>query len=278
MPRNTPHGARAVSDEAIANSLADAAREAILPHFRAAALTAENKAEATSGAKAFDPVTIADRAAEEAMRGILSELAPDDGVFGEEFGRSEGASGRLWVLDPIDGTRAFMAGLPSWGVLIGLHVDGATELGLMDQPYTGERFIGRRGAKAATFYRGFETRALRSRPCETLETATLLTTDPDLFRDGDERDAYEQVAMRAKLRRYGCDCYAYAMIAGGWADLVIETGLQPYDIQALIPIIEAAGGVVTDWSGAPNPWEGRVVAAGDARTHAAALELLAGAG
>ena len=265
------------ADVALAHRLADAAGAAILPFFRRHGLDANNKA-AADAADPFDPVTAADRAAERAMRQVLEDHAPNDGVFGEEFGRVDGPSGRLWVLDPIDGTRAFMTGLTCWTVLIALHVEGRTVLGVIDQPYLDERFVGvhgEGGETGASLRRRGEERVLRTRACADLSSATLLTTDPTLFRTGPERDAYQSVEARVRLKRYGQDAYGYAMVAGGWADLVIETGLSPYDIQALAPIIAAAGGLMTDWSGAENPWSGPILVAGDRRVHAEALTLLA---
>ena len=265
------------SDLDVAYALAAAARSEILPLFRAnPGLYAENKLSPSQG---FDPVTAADRAAESAMRRILSQLRPQDGVFGEEFGRSDGESGRLWVLDPIDGTRAFMSGMLHWGVLIAL-LDSQKRpiLGVMDQPYTDERFSGCASGEVSAFLRHKSaTTALTVRPCVTLSEAVLLTTDPDLFALGPEREAFDNLSNRARLRRLGSDCYGYAMLAAGCVDLVVETGLSPYDIQALIPIVEAAGGVITDWRGEANPWGGQVIAAGDRRVHAEALALLSAA-
>ena len=263
-----------LSDFAVANAIADAARAEILPLFRAAqGLLADNKLSSSDG---FDPVTAADRAAEAAMRRLLSAHRPDDGVFGEEFGKSEGPSGRLWVLDPIDGTRAFMSGLLHWGVLIALlDAEKRPILGMMDQPYTNERFFGSvAGGPTASVSHNGVTTALSARRCEALRDAVLLTTDPDLFAEGAERDAFGRLSAEVRLRRYGSDCYGYAMLAAGCVDMVVETGLSAYDIQALIPIVEASGGVITDWRGAANPWGGRVIAAGDRRIHAQALGLL----
>lgn len=264
------------ADLALAHRLADAAGAAIEPFFRRADLDVDDKS--TSGASVFDPVTAADRAAESAMRRILERDAPSDGVLGEEFGRTDGASGRLWVLDPIDGTRGFIAGLTSWGVLIALHDGERAALGMLDQPYIGERFFARAGDDGATLLRSGDCRTLRTRACPSLDTASFVTTDPFLFRTATERRIYDAIAARARLKRFGTDCMGYAMVAGGWADLVIETGLSAYDIQALVPIVEAAGGVVTDWSGARDPWRGDIVAAGDPRLHREALALIAALG
>lgn len=252
-----------------AGTLADAARAAILPHFRAAVDVANKKNDGK-----FDPVTIADRDAEQIIRTLISKTYPEDGIIGEEFGSAASRSGLTWCIDPIDGTRAFITGVPQWGVLIGLHDGRAPVLGVMDQPFTGERFAGSRLGAHLT-HNGKST-PLRTRLCTDLSDAVLTTTHPGAFGKKSEHDAYLRVAGRARLHRYGGDCYAYAMLAHGLIDLVIETALQPWDIQALIPIITAAGGVITNWSGGPADQGGQVIAAGDARLHAAALELLQG--
>lgn len=250
-----------------AGTLADAARAVILPHFRSALDIANKKNDG-----GFDPVTIADHEAEQIIRSRIMEQYPGHGIVGEEFGSVASRSGLTWCIDPIDGTRAFMMGVPQWGVLIGLHDGAAPVLGVMDQPFTGERFSGSRlGASVA---RAGNSVALRTRPCAALQDAILTTTHPDAFGKKSEHDAYLRVAARTRMHRYGGDCYSYAMLAHGLIDLVIETDLKPYDIQALIPIITAAGGVITSWRGGPADEGGQVIAAGDARLHAAALVLL----
>ena len=255
----------------LACRLADAASAAALPHFRSHTLGAENKRD--DGA--FDPVTIADHAAETAIRAILAEARPDDGIFGEEAGQSEGTSGLTWVIDPIDGTRAFISGLPTWGVLIALD-DGQTgRIGVVDQPHIGERFVGVRGAdgdRAWLTFRG-DTQPIRTRPCAGLSDAMLYTTTPDMFQ-GREWEGYRAVESHVRMARYGTDCYAYALIAAGHVDLVIESSLNAYDIAAPAALIQAAGGVVTDWRGSDCRWGGQVVAAGDPAVHAQALEIL----
>ncbi|MFW8636937.1 histidinol-phosphatase [Cribrihabitans pelagius] len=256
----------AFSDLEVAHRMADAARAAILPYFRAEGLEAENKL--SSG---FDPVTAADRAAEQAMRAVLAELRPRDGILGEEFGAAKGSSGRTWVLDPIDGTRAFLSGTPTWGVLIALSDHSGPVLGVIDQPYTGERFTGAPGVAAMTGPLG--ERRLRARPPRPLEEAILFTTFPEVGTPA-ERAAFERVAAEARLTRYGTDCYAYALLAAGQIDLVIEAGLNAYDIQAPIAVIEAAGGLVTSWQGGPAHDGGQVLAAANPEIHAAALKLL----
>ncbi|MFT3728950.1 MAG: histidinol-phosphatase [Terricaulis sp.] len=255
---------------AFTDTLADAARTAILPFFRAPHLVG-NKA-----ARGFDPVTEADRASEQRMRQLIEAGFPDHGILGEEFGAKPSSSGYQWILDPIDGTRAFISGLPLWGVLIGLYYNGKPLIGVMDQPYLDERYRGWLSADASganATARGM-TRDLRVRAAAGLEHATLSTTDPTLFR-GAEADAFAAVRAKAKLTRYGCDCYAYCMLASGTMDVVIESGLKVYDIAALIPIITGAGGGVCAWNGGDASRGGRVLAYGDARVRDETLPLLA---
>ncbi|CUH64123.1 Histidinol-phosphatase [Thalassovita gelatinovora] len=249
-----------------AHALADAARAVILPFFRSPGLTADNKAAA-----GFDPVTAADRAAEQAIRAVLAGRRPDDAIVGEEFGATPGSSGLTWVIDPIDGTRAFLSGTPTWGVLIAVSDSTGPIYGLIDQPYIGERFEGGFGHARMTGPRGGADLATRSdRP---LSDSIVFTTFPEVG-NPDEMAGFQQVAAQAKLTRYGMDCYAYALVAAGQIDLVIEAGLSNYDIQAPIAVIEAAGGIVTDWQGGPAHNGGRVVAAASKQQHAEALEIL----
>ena len=259
---------------ATAEAAAEAARAAILPFFRRPDLDIANK-----GADRFDPVTEADHAAETAIRAVLAERRPQDGILGEEQGRTASASGLTWVLDPIDGTRAFLAGTPTWGVLIALSDASGPRLGLIDQPWTGERFLGGLGEARLTSPHGRTPLATRApRP---LDQAILFTTFPEVGTEA-ERAAFTRVAQRTRLIRYGMDCYAYALIAAGQIDLVIEAGLHPYDVAAPIAVIEAAGGIVTDWQGRPahdtHASGGRILAAANPQIHAAALELLAATG
>ena len=252
--------------DAVAQAMADAARAAILPHFRSKALTAENKL-----ADGFDPVTEADRAAERAMREILQLKRPQDAILGEEYGAKSGTSGLTWVLDPIDGTRGFVSGTPTWGVLIAVSDATGPRDGLIDQPYVGERFIG----LGTT---GRMNGPLGEAPLQTLaprplSEATVFTTFPEVGTLQESR-AFHEVASGARLTRYGMDCYAYALLAAGQVDLVIEAGLQSYDIQAPIAVIEAAGGIVTDWSGNPAHEGGRAIAAANAEIHREALAIL----
>jgi histidinol phosphatase-like enzyme (inositol monophosphatase family) len=255
--------------------LADCAGAASLPHFRARELDTVDKMAGGTAAHLFDPVTEADRAAERAMRELLELRRSDDAIFGEEEARKPGTSGLTWVLDPIDGTRAFISGLPVWGTLIALDDGSRGRIGIVDQPYIGERFVGVIGsARVEAWMTGPGGRhPLRTRPCAGLGEATVFTTDPFMF-DESEAEAFRAVRARVRLTRYGTDCYAYALLAMGFVDLVIEAGLAPYDIAAHIPIIEAAGGRVTDWQGHCCRWGGRAVAAGSVEVHAAALEIL----
>ncbi|HHS93810.1 MAG TPA: inositol monophosphatase family protein [Rhodobacterales bacterium] len=250
-----------------AHALADAARVATLRHFRAANLSADNKLAA-----GFDPVTAADREAEQAMRAVLAERRPQDAILGEEFGAQPGTSGLTWVLDPVDGTRGFLSGTPTWGVLIAVGGADGPELGVIDQPFIGERFIGGFGLAESTGPQG--PRALATRAARPLDEAILFSTFPEVGTKA-ERAAFEEIAARAQLTRYGMDCYAYALLALGQIDLVVEAGLQSYDIQGPLAVVKAAGGVVTDWRGGPAHEGGRVLAAANAQIHAAALEILA---
>ena len=248
------------------HALADAAGAAILPYFRQAGLQAENK-----HAGGFDPVTAADRAAEQAMRDVLAVRRPEDAILGEEYGRSEGESGLTWVLDPIDGTRGFLAGTPTWGVLIALSDAHGPQFGIVDQPYTGERFIG--GLGQASWQGPHGGGVLATRQTQSLDAAILFTTFPEVG-SAEERAGFEAVAQHVRLVRYGMDCYAYALLAAGQIDLVIEAGLYAYDIQGPQAVIEAAGGVVTNWQGGAAHEGGRVLAAANPLLHSAALEIL----
>lgn len=251
---------------ATAHAVADAARAAVLPYFRSEGLTADNKA-----GQGFDPVTEGDRATERAMREVLAKMRPQDGILGEEYGTQTGSSGLTWVLDPIDGTRGFMSGTPTWGVLIAVSDDSGPIYGLVDQPYIGERFEG--GFGRANVSGPLGERKLQVRGDRALEGAVLYTTFPEVGSEA-EGAAFRDVARKVKLTRYGMDCYAYALLAAGQIDLVIEAGLQIYDIQAPLAVIEAAGGIVTDWQGGPAHQGGRVLAAAGQQQHQAALEVL----
>ena len=251
---------------ATAHAAADAARAAVLPWFRAAGLVAENK-----DARGFDPVTQADRAAEMAIRAVLAQKRPADAIIGEEFGATPGTSGLTWVLDPVDGTRAFLSGTPTWGVLIGVADAQGPVFGIIDQPYIGERFWGGFGQAGMTGPQG--ARELRVRGSRPLSESILFTTFPEVGTAA-EAAGFRAVAERVKLVRFGMDCYAYALLAAGQIDLVIEAGLSNYDVQGPISVIAAAGGIVTDWQGGPAHHGGRILAAAGAAQHAAALEIL----
>lgn len=247
---------------AFADTLADAARDAILPFFRAPHSITDK------GGGRFDPVTDADRAAERAMLTLIEAEFPDHGVLGEEYGERASRSGYQWILDPIDGTRAFISGLPTWGVLIGLYYENRPLIGVMDQPFTLERYRGWMAGANATTRAG--THKLKTRACVSLADATISTTSPDLF-EGSEAKAWSRVRNAAKLIRYGYDCYAYCMVAAGHIDGVVESGLKTFDIAALIPILTGAGGGVCAWDGGDASQGGRVLAWGDARVRDALL-------
>ena len=254
----------------VAHALADAARVETMRHFRTAIATEAKNAPGTR----FDPVTVADRACELAMRAILATERPADGILGEEFGTSTGTSGLQWVLDPIDGTRGYISGTPTWGVLISVADDTGPLFGIIDQPFIRERFEGGFGIARVTGPMG--ELPLQTRPARALSEAILLSTFPEIGTAADLA-GFRAVATRAKLTRYGMDCYGYALLAAGQVDLVVEAGLLPYDIQAPIAVIQAAGGIVTNWQGGPCAQGGRVLAAANRGVHAEALALLADA-
>jgi histidinol phosphatase-like enzyme (inositol monophosphatase family) len=234
-----------------------AAGEVILPLFRA-----DHGLEDKGGAKGFDPVTEADRGAEAAIRKLIAARYPEHGVIGEEYGEDRPEAEFVWVLDPIDGTRAFISGLPLWCTLIGLRHQGRPVLGGIGQPFLDELYLG--SAAGSRLIRGGESRPLRVRPCPQLTQAVIATTDPEGCFDGAELGAWTQVRAAARLARLGCDAYAYAMVAAGTMDLVIEAGLKAWDVEAAIALIAGAGGLVTDWRGAPiGPNGGQMVIAGD---------------
>ena len=253
---------------AFAHELADASGKVILRHFRRH-LSVENKA-ADGG---YDPVTAADRDAEQAMRKLVQSRHPDHGFEGEEYGADAVEARWRWVVDPIDGTRSFVLGLPTWGTLIGLTCAGAPVLGMMDQPYTRERFW---AAGHGAWFSGSDgrRRRLRTRSVGSLSDAMMTTTHPDLFTPGEESRGFARMKAKVRACRYGGDCYAYCLLAAGHIDVIVEAGLKSYDVAALVPIIEAAGGVITTWGGAPATTGGRIVAAGNSRLHAEALRLL----
>jgi myo-inositol-1(or 4)-monophosphatase len=251
---------------AFIEKLATISGETILPFFRTS-LGVDNK----KSGREFDPVTEADRAAEAAMRRLISTNFPQHGIVGEEFGNERADAEYVWVLDPIDGTKAFIGGFPVWGTLIALLHHGRPAFGMMHQPFIRERFTGDNGAAR---YRGpVGERKLAVRRCASLAEATLYTTTPRLMNEA-ERGVFVAVEEKVRLSRYGGDCYAYCMLAAGHVDLVIEAGLNSYDIAALVPIITGAGGIVTTWDGKAAHRGGNIIAAGDPRVHEEAMKLL----
>jgi myo-inositol-1(or 4)-monophosphatase len=252
-----------------AHRLADASGEVIRPFFRAE-LAVVDKGTGRAG---FDPVTEADRRAETVLRELIFEKYPTHGILGEEHGRTPGADPLTWVLDPIDGTRAFICGMPQWGTLIALHDGTRPILGVIDQPITGERWVGHSGA--TEFRTKSTTRRIRTRALGDLGAAVLTTTHPTAYFSPEEAAAFERLAGQVRMTRFGGDCYAYGLLAMGFIDLVVEAGLAPWDVQALIPIIEGAGGLVTSWTGGDAQDGGRVLAAANPELHRQALAVLA---
>ena len=248
---------------AFANELADAAGEIVRRYFRRG-VTVDDKAD-------LSPVTIADREVELALRARIERRFPDHGILGEEHGTVRADAKRVWVLDPIDGTKSFISGVPLFGTLIALVERGVPVLGVIDQPISRERWLGARGHRSTLNGAEISTRA-----CPALSAATLFATTPDMFR-GTDAEGFQRLKSAVKLARFGGDCYAYGLLAAGFIDLVVEAGLKPYDFAALVPVIAGAGGSMTDWRGAPLGLasEGRVLACGDPRLAAAARGLLA---
>jgi histidinol phosphatase-like enzyme (inositol monophosphatase family) len=247
--------------------LAEVSAAVILPFFRLHQ-TVGNKAGA-----GFDPVTEADRAAELAIRERIRRAFPAHAIRGEEFGVENEGAEYEWIIDPIDGTRGFICGLPTWGTLVGLARNGAPAQGMMCQPFVGERFVG--DGRTARLINAKGEKRLAARRCGSLAEAFIATTSPRII-GGGEGEAYDRLEAACRLARYGADCYAYAMLAAGHVDLVCESGLQPYDIAPLVPIIEGAGGVVTTWTGESAAKGGAIIAAGDPKLHEQALKRLSG--
>ena len=247
----------------LANRMADVAGAVVLSYFRKKVDVEEKKDSS--------PVTIADRQSEAIMRELIAQNAPDHGILGEEYGPERLDAEWVWVLDPIDGTKAFITGKPSFGILIALLHFGKPVLGIIDQPVTAERWVGASGRPTT-----LNGERVLCRPCDDLGKAALYATTPDMFHDADIA-SWERLKKAIKLTRYGADCYAAGLLASGFVDLMVEASLQPYDYLALVPVIEGAGGVITDWQGGRLGLEsdGRIIAAGDARAHEAALRLLA---
>ncbi len=240
----------------------------VRPHFRRL-IQVDNKLAEQGD---YDPVTVADRDTESFIRAEILKHYPEHSILGEEFGRHEG-NGLTWVLDPIDGTREFVSGFLHWGTLMALTDGEEAFLGVMGQPILGEVFSG--DSERAQYQRtGSEPRVLETRACSSLGDAILSSTHPGCFPALEEWKAFDHLAGRCKLLRYGGDCYGYGMLAMGQIDLVVEAGLNAYDIQALVPIVRGAGGVISNWDGGPVNDDGRAIAAGDKRVHAQALEVL----
>ena len=252
---------------AFAHETLGAAAAPALEHFRQRPAT-EDKGDGAD----YDPVTVADRAAERIVRERIRSAWPEDGIVGEEQGADRADARRCWTVDPIDGTRGYVSGFVQWGMLLALSVDDAPVLGVMHQPWTGETWTGSR--LGAHFLRAGRQHPIAVRACPDLASAVLATTDPFLFPEP-EAQAFHALRRAVRLGRYGGDCYAYCMLAMGQLDLVVESGLSPWDIRALIPIVEAAGGFITNWRGGDCSAGGQVIASGDERVHVMALERLA---
>ncbi|MEZ5871076.1 MAG: histidinol-phosphatase [Nitratireductor sp.] len=253
--------------EAFLHELCDAAALETMPRFRVR-IDVENKQQG-----GFDPVTAADKAAEAAIRAMIRARYPDHGIIGEEEAPLNPDAEFCWHIDPVDGTRAFIAGLPSWGTLIGLSQNGKAVAGIMHQPFTGERYF--TSAGQSWLAHGSRRETVTTRKTGNLDGQTIMTTSPFLFSEGN-LPRYRTLESRCQLARYGCDCYAYAMLASGHVGLVVESGLKSYDIAALIPVIEQAGGVVTTWDGGNAIGGGSILAAANPELHAQAMEILGG--
>jgi histidinol phosphatase-like enzyme (inositol monophosphatase family) len=267
-PRPSPPPALQAELEAFLIELNAAAAAVTLPLFRTG-LDVANKA----GKDAFDPVTAADHGAEAAIRKLIAERYPQHGVIGEEYGEDRPDAEFTWILDPVDGTRAFVAGIPLWAHLIGLRYQGQPLMGLIGQPYLQEVFLG--APSGSRLIRPDGERPLKVRPCPRLTEATLAATDPVGCFNGAEQGAFSQVRAAARLTRLGGDAYIFALVALGAIDIVVEAGLKTWDIDPVIPVIENAGGVVADWRGRPlGRHGGQVAAVGDRRVLDEALVSL----
>ena len=249
---------------AFAHTLAEAAADVAMPHFRSPIPVIDK------GQSRFDPVTVADKAAEQAMRARIQHTYPAHGILGEEHAPVTGSSAVTWVLDPIDGTRSFITGMPLWATLIAVNDGTRPCIVIMNQPYTGERFV---GTPDGAWLNG---QPIHTQPCAELSHAKLMCTGPDIFNNAQQRETFYRIADQARLVRFGGDSYAYCMLAMGMVDVVMEAGLQPYDVQALIPIVESAGGVITAWDGGDPQHGGTVLACGDPALHGQILDRLQG--
>jgi myo-inositol-1(or 4)-monophosphatase len=256
---------------AFAHTLADSSGDVIRPFFRQR-IDVTDKGLAQGSA--FDPVTAADKGAEKAMRAIIERERPNDGILGEEFDEKPSANGRRWVLDPVDGTRAFITGRHEWGSLIALEENGLAVLGVIDQPVTRERFIGVNGN--AELISGGTHTSLHVRECGDLALAVLCATHPEAYFTSDERNSFRRVQSAVRMTRFGGDCYLFGLLALGFIDLIVEASFHRWDVAALIPIVEGAGGIITNWQGKSCANGGQILAAGDPRVHGQALKLLSG--
>lgn len=250
-------------------TLAEASGTAILPFFR------QNTSIEVKPHHSWDPVTEGDKAGERAIRQLIETHFPDHGINGEEYGRKEARSPFTWVLDPIDGTRAFVCGMPTWTTLIGLTYEGKPRLGIMNQPFVGELFLG--NPQGAWNIRSGERTPITVRSCEQLANATAGTTAPELYRTAEDAAGFQRLRSTVKMMRYGGDAYFYSLLAAGQLDIAMDSGLQAYDIAALIPIVEGAGGVVGSWSGSIVSEGGNVVCATSPALLAEAIAAMTGA-
>ena len=257
---------------AFAHQLANAAGEVIRSYFRQR-IDILDKRMLVDGKAVFDPVTAADKNAEEAIRAIIERERPEDGILGEEFGEKSGRNGLRWVLDPVDGTRAFITGRHEWGSLIALEENERAVLGIIDQPVLRERFIGVNGE--AAFLAEGTCAPLRTRPCAHISEAVLCATHPDAYFAPGERESFVRVQRAVRMSRFGGDCYIFGVLALGFVDLIVESAFHRWDVAALIPIVEGAGGVITNWQGGSCAHGGQILAAGDTRIHSEAMTLLA---
>lgn len=269
LPQNDDKTVDFPALEEMLHELADRSGDAIMPYFRT-----DLQIDEKDGKGMYDPVTVADRSAEEVMRAHVADRFPEHGIIGEEFGAHNENADLCWIFDPIDGTRAFIIGAPTWGTLMGLLHKKKPLIGMMNQPYTHERFWG--GPNGA-FWRGPDgtVREMRTSSEAHLANASLATTGPEYFSRPGQFELFTSLSNASRMTRYGYDCYAYCLLAMGKLQLVAEAGLASYDIAPLIPIVEAAGGVVTSWDGGDASNGGTVLASANAELHAKALEVLA---
>ena len=256
---------------AFAHRLADLAGDVIRPYFRQ---PIEISDKGVAKGSVFDPVTAADKNAELAIRAAIERERPNDGILGEEFGEKKSANGLRWVLDPVDGTRAFITARHEWGCLIALEDNETPVLGILDQPVLRERFLGVNGK--TELFAGDTRSPLHVSECADLAEAILCATHPDSYFTAAERAAFQRVKQEVRMSRFGGDCYIFGCLASGFVDLIVESSFHRWDVAALIPIVEGAGGVITNWQGGSCADGGQILAAGDARVHAQAMKRLAG--